>query len=82
MMQGCQYLGPEFDPRTWRYTEAPTPYCGCKTIAGKNYCAEHYYVVYKKGTAIAGRRKEKAIEQEIEELKRLQEIEEMENDNV
>jgi hypothetical protein len=48
-------------------------------LEGKSYCADHYYVVYKKGTAIAGRRKEKAIEQEIEDLKRLQEIEELEN---
>jgi hypothetical protein len=69
-------LGPEYDPRKHR---GETPYCGKTTIEGKSYCHDHYYVVYKKGTAIAGRRKEKAIEKEIEDLKRLQEIEEMEN---
>jgi hypothetical protein len=77
-MSGCQYLGAEFDPRTWRYTEAPTPYCGKKTIDGKNYCHDHYYVVYQKGTAIAGRKKEKIIEKEIAELAMKQEIDELE----
>ncbi len=77
-MAECQYLGPEFDPRTWRYTEAPTPYCGKKTIEGKHYCHDHYYVVYQKGTAIAGRRKEKAIEKEIAEIAMKQEIDELE----
>jgi hypothetical protein len=77
-MAGCQYLGAEFDPRTWRYTEAPTPYCGKKTIDGKNYCHDHYYVVYQKGTAIAGRKKEKIIEKEIAELAMKQEIDELE----
>ncbi len=75
-MSECQYLGPEYDPRKHR---GPTPYCGAKTIEGKHYCHDHYYVVYQKGTAIAGKRKEKQIENEIEELKRLQEIEEMES---
>ena len=73
-MQGCQYIGPEQDPR-----KGPVTYCGAKTIDGKSYCHEHYYVVYQKGTAIAGRRKERAIEKEIEDLKRLQEIDEMES---
>jgi hypothetical protein len=77
-MAGCQYLGPEFDPRTWRYTEAPTPYCGKKTIDGKNYCHDHYYVVYQKGSAVAGRKKEKIIEKEIAELAMKQEIDELE----
>jgi hypothetical protein len=35
--------------------------------------------MYKKGTAIAGKRKEKEIDKEIAELKRQQEIEEIEN---
>jgi hypothetical protein len=34
--------------------------------------------VYKKGTATAGRRNEKAIDREIEELKRLQELDDVE----
>jgi hypothetical protein len=78
MACGCQYLGPEFDARKWKYTEAPTPYCGKPTVQGKSYCHDHYYVVYQKGTAIAGRRKEKIIEKEIEDLKKLQEIDDME----
>lgn len=79
MSCGCQYLGPEFDPRTWNYSEAPTPYCGKPVITGKSYCGDHYYKVYQRGTAIAGRRKEKAIDQEIESLKKQQELDEMEN---
>lgn len=75
-MSACTYLGPEFDPRTWDYFNKPTPYCGCQTLEGKNYCADHYYVVYKKGTAYAGKKAEKAIEAEIAELKRQQELEE------
>jgi hypothetical protein len=49
--------------------------CGCKTIKGKAYCGEHYWKVYDKGTAIAGKRKAKSIDAEIEELKREQELE-------
>ena len=79
MSDGCQYLGPEFDVRTWDYFNNPTPYCGCRTVPGKNYCAEHYYVVYKKGTSVNGKRKEKEIDKEIAELKRQQEIEEIVN---
>ena len=72
-MQGCQYIGAEQDPR-----RGPVTYCGAKTIEGKSYCHEHYYVVYQKGTAIAGRRKEKQIESEIEALKKQQELDEVE----
>jgi hypothetical protein len=74
-MAECQYIGPEQDPlRNW-----PIKYCGCKTIEGKSYCGDHYWVVYKKGSASAGRRNEKAIELEIAELKRQQEVDEVEN---
>jgi hypothetical protein len=75
-MSGCQYLGPEYDPRKHM---GATPYCGCQTLTGKSYCGEHYYKVYQKGTAIAGKKKEKAIEQETAELKQLQEMDELEN---
>jgi hypothetical protein len=54
--------------------------CGCQTLEGKVYCGEHYWTVYKKGSATAGRRAEKEVEKEIAELKRQQEIEEMENE--
>ena len=73
-MQGCQYIGPEQDPR-----KGPIHYCGAKTLQGKSYCGDHYWLVYQRGTAIAGRRKEKAIDQEIEELKKQQELDEMES---
>lgn len=75
-MSGCQYLGPEYDPRLQR---GPTPFCGARSIEGKNYCHEHYYVIYKKGTSVNGRRREKEVENEIAELKRQQELE-MENE--
>lgn len=71
-MGQCQYLGPEFDPQKWDYASKPTPYCGAQTLEGKNYCHEHYYVVYKKGSSNL-KNNTKAIEAEIAdiELKRL-----------
>jgi hypothetical protein len=54
--------------------------CGCKTLEKKAYCAEHYWRVYEKGTSVNGKRKSRAIEQEIEELKRQQELEEIDNE--
>lgn len=77
MISTCQYIGPEQDPMV----HFPIKMCGCKTLHGKSYCAEHYWVVYDKGTSVNGKRKSKAIEQEIEELKQQQEAEmEMENE--
>lgn len=35
-----------------------TTACGCPTVMGKSYCAEHIYIVYKQGTARAKRKKE------------------------
>ncbi len=76
-MTGCQYIGPEQDPlRDW-----PIQMCGHKTLTGKVYCGDHYYVVYKKGTSVNGRRKEKVIEAEIKELELQQLIAEQEADN-
>ena len=75
-MTGCQYIGPDQDP----LKHHPIKYCGAKTLEGKSYCGEHYWVVYRKGSATAGRKREKEIEQEIEQLKQQQEIEEMENE--
>jgi len=75
-MSGCQYLGTEYDSRRHR---GPAPHCGAETIAGKSYCHEHYYVVYKKGTAVNGKKREKAVDKEIADLKRQQEIEEIVN---
>jgi hypothetical protein len=69
--EGCQWLGPEVDPlRDWgKYT-----CCGQKVISGSAWCADHYWRVYRKGSAIAGKTKAKEIDAEIEELKRLEEI--------
>ena len=72
MSEGCQYIGPE--QTKWPYTM-----CGCKTLSGKVYCAEHYHKVYSKGTSVNGRRRERAVEQEIADIKRQQEIEEIVN---
>ena len=71
-MSECQYIGPE-------QTRAPFKYCGVRALEGKVYCADHYYVVYKKGTAVNGKKREKAVDQEIAELKRQQELEEIDN---
>ena len=71
-MQGCQFIGADQDP----LRDYPIKFCGAKVIDGKNYCHDHYWRVYKKGTAIAGKKVEKAIEAEIEELKKQQEIDE------
>lgn len=74
-MSGCQYLGPEYDPMKHR---GPAPFCGAQTVEGKSYCHEHYWVIYQRGSAVAGKKKEKQIDAELIELKRQQEIDEME----
>ena len=70
MIMTCEYIGPD-------QKDPPYVYCGCKVLAGKSYCGEHYWKIYKKGSASAGRRNEKAIDAEIADLKRQQEIEEI-----
>jgi len=78
-MGKCTYLGPEFDARKWDYFNKPTPYCGCETLAGKSYCHEHYYVVYKKGSSNL-RNNTKAIEKEIADIELQKLIAEQEAD--
>ena len=69
--EGCQWMGPEVDPlRDYGRYKC----CGQKVISGSAWCADHYWRVYRKGTAIAGKTKAKEIDAEIEELKRLEEI--------
>ena len=75
LFTSCQWIGPEQDPR-----KGPITFCGCKTLEGKAYCGDHYWRVYAKGTSVNGKRKERAIDREIEDLKRQQEIEEIENE--
>jgi hypothetical protein len=67
----CQHIGPDQDPlRDW-----PVKYCGAPVLEGKSYCHEHYWVVYQKGSAVAGRRREKAVEAEIAALAEQQKAE-------
>ncbi len=68
----CQYIGPE-------QKEYPFTMCGHATITGKNYCGEHFYKVYQKGTSVNGKRKERAVENEIAALARQQEIDSIED---
>lgn len=72
MSDGCQYIGPE--QVKWPYTM-----CGCKTLQGKVYCADHYHKIYAKGTSVNGKRRERAVEAEIADIKLQQEIEEITN---
>lgn len=69
--EGCQWIGPEVDPiRDFGKYKC----CGHKVVAGTAWCGDHYWRVYRKGSAIAGKTKAKEIDAEIEELKRLEEI--------
>jgi hypothetical protein len=72
----CQYIGAE--QKDWPYTM-----CGQKSISGKSYCAEHYHVMYKKGSSNTGARKlEKLIEKELADLELMKLIAEQEEENV
>lgn len=64
----CQWIGPDQDPR-----KGPIHYCGSAVISGKAYCGDHYWQVYQRGTAIAGKKKERAIDAEIAALAAAQE---------
>lgn len=52
---GCQYMGPDQDPRQ------PVQYCGKEVLAGKSYCAEHYALMYQKGTATSKKKSALAV---------------------
>ena len=45
----CTYMGNALAP------------CGCATVLGKSYCAEHVFLVYKQGTARARRVKDARV---------------------
>jgi hypothetical protein len=53
--------------------------CGCKPFPGRVYCEDHIWIVYKKGTSSGNKRKIKEIEKELAEIKRIEEIEEINN---
>jgi hypothetical protein len=69
--EGCQWIGPEQDP-----SRGPVKMCGCKPLwPGRSYCEEHVWRVYQKGTGIGTKRKNKAIEKEINEIRELEQRE-------
>ncbi len=68
MITGCQYFGAE-------QTRGPYKVCGCTNLwPGKSYCDEHVWRVYQKDTAKGTSRKNKAIEREMADIKRLESI--------
>lgn len=71
----CQFIGADQDPlHTW-----PIKMCCRPVFPGKAYCEDHVWRVYQKGTNVNGKRKIKEIEKELAELKRLEEVQEIEN---
>lgn len=45
--EGCQYIGPDQDPRLHDIVK-----CGKRVVDGKSYCAHHYAMMYQTGTAL------------------------------
>ena len=73
-MKTCQFIGAE--QKEWPYT-----FCGQKSITGKSYCAEHYHVMYRKGSSNTGAKKmEKLIDKELADLELQKLIAEQESD--
>ena len=73
-MQGCQWVGAEQDP-----ARGPLVFCGCTPLwPGRNYCEEHVWRVYQKGTAQGVSRKNKVIERELAEIRELENKDETE----
>jgi hypothetical protein len=66
-MTKCQYIGPE-------QTDAPFTMCGKAVFPGKSYCPDHVWKVYQKGSSTGNKRKIKEIERELEHIKQLEEI--------
>ncbi len=70
MTCGCQYIGPDADPQ-----KGPLEFCGKLPLwPGRAYCEDHVWRVYQRGTAQGMSRKNKAIEKELAEIKKLEEI--------
>ena len=68
-MAGCQWVGAEQDPR-----RGPLQFCGCVPLwPGRSYCEQHVWQVYRKGSAAGTKRKNRAIEKELAELRALEE---------
>ena len=71
-MAGCQWVGAEQDPH-----RGPLQFCGCVPLwPGRSYCEEHVWQVYRKGSAAGTKRKNKAIEKELANIRALEERDE------
>jgi hypothetical protein len=71
-MAGCQWVGAEQDPH-----RGPLQFCGCVPLwPGRSYCEEHVWQVYRKGSAAGTKRKNKAIEKELADIRALEERDE------
>ncbi len=68
--EGCQWIGDH------------DHVCGEKVLTGKFYCTEHYDRMYVRGSALAGKRKAKALEKEIREAEMAKLIEEQQEDDL
>jgi hypothetical protein len=66
--RGCTYIGPDQDPRI----HIPVQYCGAQCLSGKNYCKDHYWVVYQKDSSRGGKRKQKELAREADFLAKLE----------
>ena len=67
-MSGCQWIGSEQDP-----CRGPLEFCGKTPLwPGRSYCEEHVWRVYQKGTSMGNKRKNKAIEKELAEIRALE----------
>jgi hypothetical protein len=59
-------LGTDYDSRTHK---GASPYCGCKSLVGDSvYCAEHYDLIYVKGSALRKRNKDTARANAVRQL--------------
>ena len=55
----CQYIGTELG-----YTRLQ-PTCCSPTLAGRSYCEDHLWIVYKQGSATARRKKDIRVANDV-----------------
>lgn len=55
----CQYIGTELG-----YTRLQ-PTCCSPTVAGRSYCEDHLWIVYKQGSATARRKKDIRVANDV-----------------
>lgn len=65
MTDTCTYIGPTVDDSPYARL-APT--CCASVVAGRSYCLEHLYIVYKQGTARAKRKKDLRVAASVWDL--------------